>query len=132
MKSKRGIALNNHRRLPRQGCAFLLFRIAGWLFKIAGALLLCFSLAGFIFNLIQSGPTLIESIQYLGKQKMAGLIFSLILVNLLTFRIIGLVGIIFAVIGFAMGHIGTEAIKSKSSIEADNEEQLNHDTHKPK
>jgi len=132
MKSKRGIVLNHHRRLPRKGCVFLLSRIAGWLFKIAGALLLCFALAGFIFNLIQSGPTLIESIQYLGRQKSAGLIFSLILVNFLVFRIIGLVGIIFAAIGFAMGHIGTEAFKTKSSIEADNKEQLNTGIHKTK
>lgn len=101
MKSKNGKSPNNHRRLPKKGCIFLLSRIAGWLFIIAGVLLILIAVIGFFFIMIKGGSTLLESLRYLGQQKMAGLIFASLLVDLLAFRFLGLVGIVIAITGWS-------------------------------
>jgi hypothetical protein len=74
---------------------------------------------GFFFMLVRIGPSLVESIRYIDQQKMAGFIFFTLLGYLLFFPIVGLIGVVMAGIGFVLGHVGTEAIVSKSLIELD-------------
>jgi hypothetical protein len=72
--------------------------------------------------LVQVYPTLAESLQYIGQQKIAGLIFITVLVDLLVFPMVGLIGIVFAAVGFALGRIGTEVIVLKAIIKAEGQE----------
>ena len=115
MLSRRTLISNKPRRLPRKGFIFILVRFAGLLLKVAGSLLLGVAVMGFFLMLVRIGPTLVGSIQTLGQQQMAGFIFFVSLGYLLIFPIIGLVGVVIAGIGLALGHVGTEAIALKSS-----------------
>ena len=95
------------RRLPKKGCFFTGARIAGLLLKIAGGLLLVIAVIGFIIMLVRIGPGLVELIPNLDHQ-MAGFVFTLYLVNLLIFPVVGLVGAVMVGIGFLLSFIGTE------------------------
>ncbi|HSO13627.1 MAG TPA: hypothetical protein VLT51_14715 [Anaerolineales bacterium] len=119
MSSKRASVSNKPLRLPRKGFFFTLVRFAGLLLKVAGSLLLGIAVIGFFFMLVRISPSLVESIRYIDQQKMAGFIFFTLLGYLLFFPILGLTGLVMAGIGFVLGHVGTEAIVSKSLIELD-------------
>jgi len=117
MKSKRTFLSGTSHRLPRKGLSFLFIRFVGLLLKVAGLLLCGIAVIGFFIVLVKIGPTIIESIRYLDEQKMAGLIFLTGLVSLLAFPAIGFLGVVTAVLGFALGYIGTEPAASTSKID---------------
>lgn len=107
MQSNRAAIPNKPRRIPKSGLLFTLARVAGWLFKIGGLLLLAIALIGFFILLVRLAPTLAESSQHL-DQEMAGFVFFVSLGSLLCFPIVGLVGVAITGIGFALGHVGTQ------------------------
>ena len=113
MSSKRALVPNKPGRLPRKGFLFTLIRFAGLLLKIAGLLLLGIAVVGFVLMLVRIGPNFVGSIRYL-DQKMAGFIFFMSLGYLSIFPIVGLVGIVIAGIGLALGYVGTEPAMSTS------------------
>ena len=106
------------RRLPKKGCFFTGARIAGLLLKIAGGLLLVIAVIGFIIMLVRIGPGLVELIPNLDHQ-MAGFVFTLYLVNLLIFPVVGLVGAVMVGIGFILGYVGTELEGETTAGKAD-------------
>jgi hypothetical protein len=119
MLSKRALVPNPPHRLPRKGLLFLLIRFVGLLLKIAGLLLFCIAMISFFFMLVQIGPTIVESLRYIDQQKIAGLIFITSLVSLSIFPVIGSVGAAMAMLGFALGYIGTEPATSMSITSPD-------------
>jgi len=122
MTSKRVSVFNTPRRIPRKGLLFLLIRFFGLLLKIAGLLLFVFAIIVFFIQLVRIIPTIIEAIQYIDQQRMAGLILITSLTSLLVFPIIGLVGAVIAALGYAIGYLGTEPAVSTSIISPEQEQ----------
>jgi len=122
MTPKRVTVFNTPRRIPRKGLLFLLIRFFGLLLKIAGLLLLAFAIIVFFIQLVRMVPTIIEAIQYIDRQRMAGLILITALTSLLVFPIIGLVGAVILALGFAIGYVGTEPAVSASIVNPDQEQ----------
>jgi hypothetical protein len=93
-------------RLPKPGTGFLLVRLTGWVFKIAGGLLIAAAFLGFATGLLKAGTTLVDALGAF-EEKMAGFIALTILSVLLAFVLLGLGGVILLGIGFAFGRWGT-------------------------
>ncbi len=103
-------------RHPKPGLGFALVRAIGWVFKVAGWLLVGVAIAGFIIMLAKMSPELIRALGQSSESKFAGLVFLLSLTYLLIFPLLGLVGATLAGIGFLFSIWGTNRVNNETNI----------------
>lgn len=96
-------------RSPRPGTGFAVVRLTGCLFQVTGGLLVVSALVSLLVMLVRVGPTLLDALRF-PEQKMAGFVVLIILGGLLVFVLLGLAGVISAVLGFAFSSWGTESV----------------------
>jgi hypothetical protein len=100
------VSAHRRRRVPKAGFIFSLLRVVGIILEAGGLLISAASVAGFIILLVRIAPGLVSALNF-SEQKFAGFVFILYLVWLVVPVVVGILGMLVAVIGFACHRLGT-------------------------
>jgi cytochrome b561 len=106
MAQEQAVVARKRRRVVKPGAFYGILRVIGIILEAIGSAITVASVIGLIALLVKTAPDLASAQSY-SEQRMAGFVFLLLLAWLITPLLIGLLGILLAVVGFVIYRLST-------------------------